>query len=82
MVSKGKVIKAAVVQAEPEWFDLQGTVNKTCRLIEQAAANGANIVAFPELFIPGYPTWIWCVTALRSSPNSADWSGLDLWTSI
>jgi hypothetical protein len=28
-------------------------------LIEEAAKNGADIVAFPEAFVPGYPLWIW-----------------------
>ncbi|KAF5637091.1 aliphatic nitrilase [Fusarium sp. NRRL 25303] len=53
------LIKAAVVQAEPVWFDLPGTVTKTCDLIKDAASKGARIIAFPELWLPGYPTWIW-----------------------
>ncbi|KAL2819974.1 carbon-nitrogen hydrolase [Aspergillus granulosus] len=56
---KSRIIKAAAVQAEPVWFDLRATVAKTCDLIKQAASQGAEIVAFPEAFIPGYPAWIW-----------------------
>lgn len=59
MSLQSKIIRAAVVQAEPVWYDLEGTVNKTCQLVTEAASNGAQIVAFPELWIPGYPTWIW-----------------------
>jgi predicted amidohydrolase len=59
MASKAKVVKAAVIQAEPEWFNLQATVDKACRLITEAASKGAQIVSFPEAWIPGYPTWIW-----------------------
>ncbi|KAF5252334.1 hypothetical protein FANTH_2634 [Fusarium anthophilum] len=59
MSVKTNLIKAAVVQAEPVWFDLAGTVTKTCDLIKDAASKGAKIVAFPELWLPGYPTWIW-----------------------
>jgi nitrilase len=55
----GRVLKVAVTQAEPEWLDLQGTVNKTCDLISEAAGNGAQLVTFPECWIPGYPGWIW-----------------------
>jgi hypothetical protein len=55
----GKLIKAAVVQAEPEWLDLEGSVKKACKIIAEAASNSAEIVAFPEMWIPGYPTWIW-----------------------
>lgn len=52
-------IKVAVTQAEPVWLDLQGTVDKTCKLIAEAAGNGAKLIAFPECWIPGYPCWIW-----------------------
>lgn len=52
-------VKVAVTQHEPVWFDLQATVDKTCRLIEEAAANGAQLIAFPEVWITGYPAWIW-----------------------
>lgn len=52
-------VRVAVVQAEPAWMDLQASVKKACRLIEDAAAGGAQLVSFPECFIPGYPCWIW-----------------------
>jgi hypothetical protein len=35
-------------------FDLPATVDKGVALIHQAAANGAGLVAFPELWFPGY----------------------------
>jgi len=54
-----KSVRAAVVQAEPAWLDLQAGVKKTTSLIAEAAAGGANIVGFGETWIPGYPWWIW-----------------------
>lgn len=51
--------RVAVTQHEPEWFDLQKSVEKTCRIITEAAENGARLVTFAEAFIPGYPAWIW-----------------------
>ena len=51
--------KVAVVQAAPVLLDLDATVDKTIALIEQAAAKGAKLIAFPETFIPGYPWHIW-----------------------
>lgn len=52
-------VKVAVTQSEPVWFDLAGAVKKTCALIKEAADNKAQLIAFPECWIPGYPCWIW-----------------------
>lgn len=38
-------VKVAVTQHEPVWFDLEATVDKTCRLIEEAASGGAQLLA-------------------------------------
>lgn len=49
----------AAVQASPEYLDRDATLEKACRLIKEAADNDAEIVGFPETFIPGYPYWNW-----------------------
>lgn len=51
--------KVAVVQAAPVWLDLDGSIDKCITLIEEAAAKGARLIAFPEAFVPGYPWYIW-----------------------
>lgn len=51
--------RVAAVQASPVMLDLNATIGKTCRLVDEAASNGAKIIAFPEAYIPGYPWWIW-----------------------
>ena len=48
-------VKVAVVQAAPVLFDREATVIKACQLIHEAAAQGAQLVLFPEAFIPAYP---------------------------
>lgn len=48
-------VKVAVVQAAPVLFDREATVEKACRLIREAAAQNAQLVLFPEAFIPAYP---------------------------
>ena len=52
-------VYVAVVQAEPAWLDLAESVKKTCELIVEADQLGAQLIAFPECWIPGYPAWIW-----------------------
>jgi nitrilase len=47
--------KAAVVQAAPVLFNREATVEKTCQLVAEAAAQGAKLVLLPEAFIPCYP---------------------------
>ena len=47
--------RLAVVQAEPVLFDAAASLSKALRLIDEAAEGGAELVCFPELFIPGYP---------------------------
>jgi aliphatic nitrilase len=49
--------RLAAVQAAPVWLDRTATVAKACRLIEEAADNGAQVIGFPEGFIPGFPDW-------------------------
>ncbi len=55
MDDKFPLVKVAVVQAAPVLFDREATVAKACRLIKEAAAEGAQLVLFPEAFIPAYP---------------------------
>ncbi len=59
MTDSGQTFKAAVVQAAPIFLDRDGTINKGISLIKDAAEKGANLIAFPEVWIPGYPFWIW-----------------------
>ena len=55
MTEKKQKIKVAVVQAAPVSFDREATVEKACSLIEEAAGQGAQLILFPEAFIPAYP---------------------------
>lgn len=59
MASEAQNVRVAVVQAACCWLDLDASIKKTISLIEDASKQGAEIIAFPEAWIPGYPSWIW-----------------------
>jgi len=61
----------AAVQAEPIWMDLAATTDKTIALIEEAADNGAKLIALPELWLPGYPVFLLTTNALQELPYVA-----------
>src|SRR5919112_1987731 len=48
-------LKIALAQLNPTVGDVTGNADKVRRARDEAAAMGADIVAFPELFIAGYP---------------------------
>lgn len=58
---------AAAVQAAPVWMNTAATVAKAVELIRQAAAQGARLVAFPEVYVPAYPYWNWLMTPFEGS---------------
>ena len=66
-------VKVAAVQAAYTLMDQQACLDKAVDLLHEAAAGGAGIVVFPEVFIPGTPIWI------DSGPiwdGDADWYAL------
>ena len=50
------------------FLDRSATVAKVCDLIAQAANAGAQLVVFPEAFVPGYPDWVWRTTPWADGP--------------
>lgn len=60
--------KVAAVQAAPEFLDTPATVAKACRLIAEAAGNGAELIAFPEVFVSAYPYWSWLMNPIEGAP--------------
>lgn len=60
--------RAAAVQAAPVFLNTDATVDKVCALMAEAAAHGARLVAFPEVFVAGYPYWNWIANPIDGSP--------------
>jgi nitrilase len=52
-------IRAAVVQRPPVLLDLAASLEVAIEALREAAGEGAELVVFPEAFLPGYPTWVW-----------------------
>lgn len=70
-----KTCRVAVVQAAPVMFDKAACVQKAVELIKESGAHGAELIVFPELFIPCYPyglTFGFTVGS-RKEPGRADW---------
>jgi predicted amidohydrolase len=60
-------VKVAIVQHPPVFLNLGGSLRKARGLVEEAAGQGAELIVFPETWLPGYPVW------LDASPGAALW---------
>ena len=70
-----KECHVAVVQATPVMFDKNKCLEKVLEYIKECAKNGAELIVFPELFIPGYPlgmTYGFTVGS-RTADGRKDW---------
>ena len=70
-----KTCRIGLVQAEPVLFNKKASLEKAMGYIDEAAKNGAELVVFPELFIPGYPVGMnfGFSVGKRTEPGREDW---------
>jgi predicted amidohydrolase len=61
------VTRAAIIQHPPVFLNLRASLARAAELVAEAAAQGAQVVAFPETWLPGYPVW------LDAAPGAALW---------
>jgi nitrilase len=68
-------VRVAVMQAPPILFDREASVRKACRLVADAAAQGAQLILLPEAFIPAYPRGLGFGTVVgsRSAAGRHTW---------
>lgn len=52
-------VTVACAQVEPVLFDREATIGRIDEVAEEAAGNGAQLVLFPESFVPAYPSSRW-----------------------
>jgi nitrilase len=67
--------KVAVIQAAPVLFDLKASLAKVEHLVQQASANGAQLILFPEAFLSAYPRGLGFGTVVgsRNPAGREDW---------
>ena len=68
MSTRGE-FRVTAVQATPAYFNRDATLDIVADHIAKAGADGADLVAFPESFVPGYPDFVWRMTV----SNDAEW---------
>ena len=51
------LVKLAAVHAAPVFLDRASTTAKAISIIREAARAGAQLIAFPETYIPAFPVW-------------------------
>ena len=70
-----KASKVAVIQASPVLFDKKATLAKASQLARDAAAQGAELILFPESYIPAYPRGLHFGSRIgsRSEEGRAQW---------
>lgn len=56
--SGSTTLRVAAAQARPVWLDPAATAAEAVRWIEDAARDGVDLLAFPEIFLSGYPFWL------------------------
>ncbi len=68
--------RVAVVQAAPVIMDREATIDKAVRCLREAAAGGAQLVVFPEAFVPAYPRGLsfGVVVGSRSDAGRRTWA--------
>jgi nitrilase len=57
-----RTIRVAALQGTPALCHRDETVARAAALISQAGAAGAELAVLPEVFVPGYPDWVWRTT--------------------
>jgi nitrilase len=52
-----ETVKVAIAQVSPVYLDRERSIERACETIRDAAAGGAELVLFPEVWLAGYPYW-------------------------
>ena len=68
-MSTQREFRVTAVQGTPVYLDREATLDIVVEEIAKAGSDSADLVVFPESFVPGYPDWLW-----RHNPwSDAEW---------
>ena len=68
MTPSPAICRVAIVQHPPVFLNLPASIERACTLTAEAAAQGAQVIVFPETWLPGYPVW------LDEAPGAGLWN--------
>lgn len=61
-------LRAAAVQTSPVFLNREATIEKMAVKVKEAKENGADIVVFPESFVPTFPLWCLFIPPVDQHP--------------
>jgi nitrilase len=67
---ESQTFRVAIAQFAPVYLDKAASLARALQIVQDAKKRGAELVAFGETWLPGYPAW------LDVSPNAALWEHL------
>ena len=51
-------VRVAIAQSEPAYLDAGASLSKALSLVQEAKKQNAELIAFGETWLPGYPAWL------------------------
>ncbi len=75
-MSSFPTVRIAAIQATPVILDAEATVEKTVRLLNEAADEGVQLAVLPETFVPLYPSGTWAHNAATFTEGDELWQRL------
>jgi nitrilase len=57
-MTKLETVRVAISQSAPAYLQKEASLTKALNILQKASSQGAQLVAFGETWLPGYPAWL------------------------
>lgn len=57
-MTKPETVRVAIAQSAPVYLNKEASLAKAVDILQKAGSQGAQLVAFGETWLPGYPAWL------------------------